>query len=127
MSENATDPDAATPAPDLDTVEQQPTPLPVVDVRVVGPAQVQRQPNRLGSIDTVFLPTGGTREQLLSKDLRRARATLICDEAFNVSRLKAGKLVTWPANVPLIVEHGDEMWGSGSDATVGVIAEFYAE
>lgn len=117
----------AQPQPDLETVEQQATPLPVVDVRVVGPAQVQRQPNRLGSIDTVFLPTGGTREQLLTRDPRRSRTTLISADTFDVSRLKAGKLVTWPANVPLVVEHGDEMWGSGSDVTVGIIAEFYAE
>lgn len=114
--------------PELAELQQEESTLPAVDVRVVGPVQSQHVPNRLGQIDKVFLAANAAAEQLLSGDLRRARATLISTTAFNIRRKRSGASAAWPANVALVVTHGDEMWGSAtSDATVTVVTEFYAD
>jgi hypothetical protein len=91
--------------------------------------QVQQLPHRLGVVDSVTLVQNAAPEQLLVADRRRARAVLVAAAAFNVRRGRAGKACVWPANVALVVEHADELWGSttAADATVTIITEYFAD
>lgn len=115
------------PVPDLDEVEQRDiTGLPAVQVDVVGPVRIQPQPARIASTILEFLSS--TPVQILAPDLRRSRAVLCSTLAWNYLGKRNGLALPWPANVPLEITHGGEVWASsGASAVLSVIVENYAQ
>ena len=112
------------PAPDLAETQQRDIPYQAVPVCVDGPVRTQAQPARMGPVQTYILESA--EQQVLSNDLRRSRATLVTSATWNYLRKKGGTPAPWPANVPLILLHADEVWASGT-TTLTVITEMYAD
>lgn len=102
--------------------------LQAVPVNVVGPVLVQSQPARIGWSTVEFLSTTPTR--VLSADMKRASALLVCASAWKYRSSQRGLAVTIPANVILPIEHAGEVWAasaSGTEVELGIIGETYAQ
>jgi len=120
-------------APDIATVEQErdaPSQYAVL-VEHNGPVATRALPTRAGAPSTVIVPiTGGP---VLGRDLKRARVTLISsDKPFYYAAKPPAAWSTataalWPANVPLVLLHGDAINCASADvslpATIAVIPE----
>ncbi len=121
------------PAPDLDDVQQREAlTLVTVPVKVEGPVRVQNLPAKIGVMQSVPLPGSATPVSVLPRDLRRSVATLICDQEWRVMRKSGSERVRWPADVPLVITSGDEIWAilpatAQDPATLSVISEIYAD
>jgi hypothetical protein len=116
------------PSPDLADTLQRDITYPAVPVRVEGPVRTQAQPARSGPVGVYQLVTGDPEQNVLSKDLKRSRATLCAGVAWNYINRKGGLVVPWPANVPLVILHADEVWATGDEnGVLSVITETYAD
>ena len=116
------------PAYSVAAIDQHDYAIPAVRVDVgEAPIRVVGVPNRSAAIDTEALSTTWTK--VLREDLTRARAVLMCSVAFEVAKKNSGGSgAPWPANIALVLTHGDEVWArvSNSTGTLTVITERYA-
>lgn len=121
--------------PDIATVQEEylaPPPQAVL-VQHNGPIASRALPTRSGAPSTYIAPASGIGEQVLGKDLKRCRLTLISsDNPFYYSSRDPGQWSTAsaaliPANVPLILLHGDAVFCAAATAgmvsTIAVIPE----
>lgn len=96
-----------------------------------GPIATRALPTRAGAPSTVVCPIAGT--QVLGRDLKRARVTLVSSDKPFYYAAKApavwstASAALWPANVPLVLLHGDAINCASADvslpATIAVIPE----
>lgn len=96
-----------------------------------GPIATRALPTRAGAPSTAVVPITG--EQILGKDLKRARVTLISSDKPFYYAAKApaawstASAALWPANVPLVLLHGDAISCASADvslpATIAIIPE----
>lgn len=124
--------------PDIATIEGEYTAPPgmiteqtPVLVQHNGPISSRALPTRAGSPSTVIVGTSG--DQVMGKDLTRARLTLIAtDNPFYyasrpVSSWSTASAALWPINVPLVLLHGDAVYCACATAdmssTIAVIPE----
>lgn len=114
--------------PDISEIEQE-RDLPehyAVLVEHNGPLATRPLPTRAGNPTTVIVPATGA--PVLGRDLRRARVTLLStDNAFYYASKAPATWSTataalWPANVPLVLLHGDAISCACSTAGVSTIA-----
>lgn len=107
----------------------------VVPVKAVGKVAVQQVPSRTGAVAAETLNSTSW-AQVLGQDLKRRRAVLLlfsttAGDFVLVSRQRGGGGVQWPANVPLVLEHGDQLYAqvpTGQTAAVlTVITETWAD
>src|SRR5688572_9246687 len=119
------------PNPDLGDLQQRDVfTLPDVPVRVVGTVQVTQVPAKAGPSVIHRFHSGSPTfaDQVLGRDLRRSRAVLVCDTAWTYGTAQDKVTLPWPANVPLIITHADEMWAKGTDLKVlAVVTEQYGD
>lgn len=115
------------------------THLPVVPVRVEGPARVQQLPSQLGDARTIKLKparvitanASGDATARQNGDSRRRRMVLLStDKSFyyglNQESVETGNAALWPANLQLTIEHCAEFWLASADAagtTLTIIRE----
>jgi hypothetical protein len=116
------------PNPTLDELQQRDLPVPSVPVRVDGQVKVYNLPARSGPVVVVDIDTTTT-QPILSADPKRSLATLIVDTAWYYKNRSNGQELPWPANVPLVLTHCDEVWAraQSEDGTLSGITEYYAE
>ena len=128
----------------VDEINQQPiTPLALV-VKHDGPIQTQELPARHGAHGTEILPapgaTGGAQPVMITgRNPKRKRIVLISiDKPFIVSASAGGVQKTaggtvWPANVPLVIGHKEQLYAlcfsvtPADVATVGWYEEDWAD
>lgn len=119
----------------LDDLEQRdedyPLPIPSVPVIVAGPVPVQVLPTISSGSRNMTVTTAAVR--LVNADPRRASFTMISlDESFyyGTDQATVGRAygALWPALVPLVVTHRDEIWVAGLQNTtiVSCISENWA-
>ncbi len=115
--------------PILEEVFQHDVPGPVVPVDVRGPVIVHQLPSKGGP--SFKHPLTTTFSQVLGHDNKRARTTLLlAGAAWEYSRTGAsGSGVPWPSNVPLVLEHCDQVWARVTTETgnLSVITEIWAD
>lgn len=120
--------------PELEDLQQLPEEHIKVPVRVVDPVQVQQLPSRHGvSRSFGTAATDGEPVPLLGADLRRRRAVIIAASASiyvgEREMVKSGAAAIWPAGVPLVIEHTEQVYARAATgtATVSVISENWAD
>jgi hypothetical protein len=121
------------PQPDLAELQQREVfEYPSVPVRLDGPASVSTLPN--GRFSVSAEPLGDNAVRVLTNDPRRRRAVLVMYSAtatdyWKVKSTASGQGVPWPANVPCVMDHCDEVWaqvGAGY-LTLSVLIEHWAD
>lgn len=116
--------------------------IPVVPVKIEGPARVQQLPSQLGDARTVKVKparvitpnAGGDTTARQNGDARRKRMVLLStDKPFyyglNQEAAEGGTGALWPINTPLVIEHCAEFWLASADAagtTLTIIREDWA-
>jgi hypothetical protein len=116
--------------------------IPVVPVKIEGPARVQQLPSQLGDARTLKLkparvitaPSGGDATARQNGDSRRKRMVLLStDQPFyyglNQETVEGGTAALWPINVALVIEHCAEFWLASANAagtTLTIIREDWA-
>ncbi len=121
----------ATPAPeDLDQLEQEPTALPAVPVRLVDAVNVYALPSRYVQYSTDSV--GDTYVALLPLNIKRAKVTLIATgQPMVVSDTNTGGGMAWPVNVPLVLTNTRPVYvksgTAGTPAVVGACVEIWAD
>jgi hypothetical protein len=117
------------PEPELEELEQHDVPGPVVPVNVMGPVTTHPLPSKGGpAFVQPLVATSFTK--VLSHDLKRARTTLLLGAAWEYSRTGgSGSGVPWPSNVPLVLEHCDQVWARvvADTGNLSVITEVWAD
>jgi len=122
--------------PDLEDVLQVEEPEgreTAVKVDVTGPVRTQALPRKGGATLTKTIGTLPNPLQVLRADRRRAQSVLIGAAAFLVAygdanAQDASTMALWPANVPLVVSAGVDVWVAASTGTttVSVVTELWA-
>lgn len=125
------------PQPDLPELQQREVfELPSVPVRIDGPAQVNTLPSRRFSVSQE--PVGASTAnatRVLTNDPTRRRAIILfrsgtSTDFFLVQSASTGQGVAWPANVPLVMDHCDEVYAKGGAAeaiSLSVLIESWAD
>lgn len=125
--------------PELEAVQQEEADdgrlmVPVRVLEVAGPVRVQVLPSRHGvSRSWTTNATDPEPVPLLGADLRRRRASIVATGAAvyvgEREMVKAGAAALWPADVPLIVEHTEQLYARAATgtATVSVVSENWAD
>lgn len=122
------------PQPDLPDLQQREVyDVPAVPVCIDGTTDVHVVPNKRFSVS--FEPIGASPIRVLTADPTRRRATLMLRSAtatdvWTIMSASTGQGISWPANVPFIAEHCDEMWAKAdtpTSATLGVAVENWAD
>jgi len=122
------------PQPDLSDLQQREVfDGPAVRVCVDGSTDVHTLPNR--GFSTSIEPIGSNGVRILFADPRRRKATIILRSAtatdfFYVSASQSGQGVPWPANVPMVHDHCDEVWakeGTPAAPSLSVLYETWAD
>ena len=118
------------PDPDLDELQQRPpeiTGVPNVPVEIVGTPRVLQAPNRSWAALGMVLTT--TAQHVLGDEPNRAVATLCADADWLVAVHRNTAAKRWPANVPLVLTHGCEVFASTATGSpnLTVIAEYHAD
>jgi hypothetical protein len=116
------------PDPALEDVLQEPAGLLTVPVAVEGPVHIRVLPSRIAGAQKEALTTSFS--PVLYADLKRRRATLICDVDWEYSRSgSSGSGVPWYAKVPLVIEHADTVNARvpTSTGTLSIVTETWAE
>lgn len=123
------------PTPDEIEVQQREYPVHPLPVKPVGPTTTHELPAPTGAVFSLVLST--TRQRIVHADLKRKRTILLlysgtATDRWLIARSQSGTAVPWPANVPLVLESCDELWGllsgaglAGSDGTLSIIAEMW--
>lgn len=120
--------------PELEDVQQDEAEGLRVPVRIDGPVRVQVLPSRHGvsrsyasaATDTEPVPLSGG-------DLRRRRVTIMSIGATiyvgQKDDVKSGNAAQWPQNVPLVLEHTEQIYAKAATGTtvISVIAENWAD
>lgn len=129
-----------------DTPELEPTPgellqeeppLTAIPVAVDGPVRVTELPARNGGSGTVVVDaTGATAapsHHVLRDNPKRKRAWLVAAAPFQFGSSQAlavsGSAATWPANVPLEIDHYGDVWvaaPAGQAVTVTFVISVWA-
>jgi hypothetical protein len=115
------------PDPSLPELQQRELPFPTVPVEIPGKVRVQPLPARNSSAN-VF-PMDTKLRRVLGADPKRSRVQLVSTVAWLYGRTASGESVPWPANVPCVVTHSDEIYAAVPTSTgnLAVIAEYYAD
>lgn len=113
--------------PDVPELLQRDVELPAVPVRHDGPLIVQIAPSLRGPAFSMALAT--TFQHVLGADPKRRRAVLLADEAWLYRTATSGGGVPWPADMPLYLEHADQVYAATptGTATLTVITEIWAD
>lgn len=114
--------------PDLQELQQTDSAPVVVPVRTDGPVETHELPSRSAPAFEQTLDTR-MRSVLSGLDLKRKRATLIADGAWRYSHSASSTGCAWPADVPLVITHGDAVYAAAEADTVqlSVIVEVWAD
>lgn len=118
------------PDPDLDKLQQrQPeiTGVPNVPVEIVGTPRVLNAPNRDWACQSMVLST--VLSHVVGNEFNRAVLTLCADGDWLVSTARGKPGKRWPANVPLVLTHSEEVWAGCATGTptLTFIAEYHAD
>lgn len=125
-------PAGAIPAtPSIAQIEQEQLAPQAVLVIHNGPITTHELPARAGAAFSQICSTTST--QVIGKDLKRKRAILLStDNPFyyssrEISQVNSASAALWPINVPLVLQHGDEVWVACATAsmvsTIAVVTE----
>lgn len=115
---------------ETEVLQEDPTPwaLPLGPIPVVleGPVGVQHIPSRAAGGFQRKVSTSDAAVQLLGADPRRRVARIVSDLAFlyatDQASVAQGTAPLWPADVPLYLTHGEQLWlktQAGSAVTAG--------
>jgi hypothetical protein len=134
MSRPLTHPQAPAPTqaePELAELQQTDSAPVVVPVRQDGPVETHELPSRQAPAFEQTLEVT-LRSVLSGLDLKRKRALLLGDDVWIYSHSASSPGVRWPADVPLVITHGDAVYAAAHpDAqgvvTLSVIAEVWAD
>jgi hypothetical protein len=119
------------PNPDLPELQQRDLAIPpVVPVVIQGPVLTRAQPARSGPAFPQALTDRV--EQVLAADPRRSRATMVSGDDWLYMQSSNGQRLPWPADVPLVILHGDAVWATRAaaaeqDGILSVVTEIYAD
>lgn len=118
------------PDPDLDQLQQRPpeiTGVPNVPVEIVGTPRVLQAPNRSWSVSTLLLTTSP--QHVVGDEPNRAVVTLCADADWLVATHRQTAPKRWPANVPLVLTHNQEVFASTATGSpnLTIIAEYHAD
>jgi hypothetical protein len=118
--------------PTIAEIKQEDVAVTAILVEHNGPISARPVPSRSGAAFSQICASGST-TQVLGKDLRRARVTLLStDNPFlyasrETAVANSASCALWPINVALVLTHGDEVHvacATGGDvSTIAVIAE----
>lgn len=113
--------------PDVPDLLQREVDLPAVPVRHDGPLVVQMAPSLRGPAFVQALST--TFQHILGADPKRRRTILLGDADWLYRTSTSGNGVPWPADVPLVLEHADQIYAATptSTANLTVITEVWAD
>ncbi len=113
--------------PDVPDLLQRDDYLPAVPVRITGPLVVQMAPSRRGPAFSQDLAT--TFQHVLGADPKRRRAVLIGSVDWLYRTATSGGGVPWPQDVPLVLEHADQVFAAVPTSTgqLSVITEVWAD
>jgi hypothetical protein len=119
------------PVPELAELQQRDAIPVAVPVRPDGPVETHELPSRSAPAFAVVLGPGLS-NVLSGLDRKRKRATLLADGPWRYSHSRSSPGVYWPADVPLMISHGDAVWAaehSSAEGTVtlSVIVEVWAD
>lgn len=116
--------------PDLPELQQRDSAPVVVPVRPDGPVETHELPSRTGAAFTTVLTT--SMQHILGADLKRKVTILLADQPWRYSHLRTGQGVRWPADVPLVLTHADEVYAAehadaSSSPNLSVLVEVWAD
>lgn len=123
-------PDPVEPEPDLAELQQRDQDGPAVPVRTAGPVEVHELPSRQAPAFSTTLADDN--QHILGADRKRKVAILICDEPWLYAQQRSAPGVRWPADVPLVITHCDEVYAAihpdaAGTGTLSVISEIWAD
>lgn len=105
-----------------------------VSVAVAGPVGVQQMPSRSWSARNRTVPMDAGGIKIASADPRRRSLTLIAVNApMFIGATSAANMgptsVRWPAGVPLVLTHQEEVWAActTADVLVSIVEELWAD
>ena len=113
--------------PDVPDLLQREVALPAVPVRHDGPLVVQLAPSLRGPAFVQDLST--TFQHVLGADPKRRRTILLGSVDWLYRTSSSGAGVPWPQDVPLILEHADQIYAAVPTSTgqLTVITEVWAD